>query len=370
MVYPLKTVTNSEDRLDIEKDNIEGKYRSIIIETSCCLDIRNITHVFNLKSDREQRTKLYSQFRERLQNLNNILFIEEFYIERLQEYNNQCLNGREGIVTQFVNDCRNGDISRYFTVQYNTGKNRTFRNGTAEQKKVAEKNIIFTFNNKNFISLTGITTGWDEYATAYRHVFCLILILSLGFDRFQDGQLLYSRLHNKVKLSVISGIKVNCTFDLGGSYGSLFEELSQLIPLKKDEMNFKIDNREYQTIDITVKNSKFLSRAYSAYINFTWHIEDIGKKITLATSNKVYSIKKSDVRVYDYNDYLDCKDIFSIRIKRGNTPNEMSVRVELTGMRRISRLVKDFLQEQHISIYRLARMLNEKYGVQLLIQTY
>ncbi len=339
MVYPLKTVTNSDKRLDIEKDNIEGKYKSIIIETSCCLGIRNITHVFNLELDREKRTQLYSQFRERLQNINNISIATEFYVEQLKEYNNQGLNVREGIVTQFVNDCRNGDISRYFTVQSNTGKNRTFRNGTAEQKKVAERNIIFTFNNEKFISLTGRTTGWDEYATAYRHFFCLILILSLGSDRFQDRQLLYSRLYNKVQLSVLSGIKVDCTFDLGGSYGSLFEELSQLIPSKKDEMNFKID-REYQTIDIAIKNSKFLSRAYSAHINFPWHIEDIGKKITLATINKVYTIKKSDVRVYDYNDYLDSKDISSIRIMRGEAPNEMSVRVELTGMRIISRIVK------------------------------
>lgn len=339
MKYPLKTVTNSVNRLDIEKDNIEGNYKSIIIETSSCLNIENITQVFNLESDREQRTKLHRQFRERLQNINNIPFATKAYVKELQEYNNQCLNAQEEIVTQFVKDCRNGDISIYFTVQYNTGKNRSYKNGTAKQKKIVEKNIIFTFNNEKFISLTGVTTGWDEYATAYRHFFCLIFILNLGFNAYQNRQLFYSRLHNKVQFSVLSGMKVNCTFGLGGGYGSLFEELSQLIPLNTNEMNFKID-RESQIFDITIKDSSFLSRAYSAYINCPWNIDDVGKKITLATSNKVYTIKKSDVRIYDYNEYLDNKDISSIRITRGEAPNEITVRVELTGMRIVSRIVK------------------------------
>lgn len=339
MNYPLKTATKTNNLLDIEEDNIEDNYKSIIIETSSCLDIENITQVFNLESDREQRTKLHSQFRERLQNINNIPIVTEVYVKKLQEYNNQCLNAREEIVTQFVKDCRNGDISIYFTTQYNSGKNRTYKNGIAEQKKIVEKNIIFTFDNEKFISLTGVTTGWDEYATAYRHFFCLIFILNLGFDMYQNRQLLYSRLHNKVQLSVLSGMKADCTFDIGESYGSLFEELSQLIPLNTKEMNFKID-RESQIFDITIKDSSFLSRAYSAYINCPWNIENIGKKITLATINKVYTIKKSDVRIYDYNKYLDSKDISSIRIMRGDTPNEMSVRVKLTGMRIVSRIVK------------------------------
>ena len=57
MNYPLKTATKTNNLLDIEEDNIEDNYKSIIIETSSCLDIENITQVFNLESDREQRTK-------------------------------------------------------------------------------------------------------------------------------------------------------------------------------------------------------------------------------------------------------------------------------------------------------------------------
>lgn len=66
----------------------------------------------------------------------------------------------------------------------------------------------------------------------------------------------------------------------------------------------------------------------------------MGRKIPLATLDKPYTIKSSDVRVYDYNDFLDSKDISTIRIMRGNTPDAMVVRVELTGLRIISRLVK------------------------------
>ena len=134
-------------------------------------------------------------------------------------------------------------------------------------------------------------------------------------------------------------MKVNCTFLLGGSYGSLFEELSQLTPVNKREMNIKID-KEHQIMDITIKDSRFLSKAYSAYINCPWDEKDIGRKIPLATLDKPYTIKSSDVRVYDYNDFLDSKDISTIRIMRGNTPDAMVVRVELTGLRIISRLVK------------------------------
>ena len=342
MEYPLRTLIKSSDWLHIEEDDIEGNYNSIIEETSCCLNLGNITHTFTLIQDKERRKTVSESFRERLSHLNDVFFEAGLYEEQLQQYNDVCLNAQRAIVTQFVNDCRNGTITNYFHVQYNTGKIRTFKNGISEQKKTVGKNIIFTFNNERFISLTGITTGWDEYATAYRHFFCLVLILSL-FEQLDINisnlRILYFSLNQKVKLAVLSGMKVNCMFGLGGSYGSLFEELSQLIPSNKREMNIKID-KEHQIMDITIKNSGFLSKAYSAYLNCPWDEKDIGRKIPLATLNELYTIKSSDVRVYDYNDFLDSKDISTIRIMRGNTPDTMVVRVELTGMRIISRLVK------------------------------
>ena len=342
MEYPLRTLTKSSDWLYIEEDDIEGNYCSIVEETSCCLKVSNITYPFTLIKDEGQREIAFQLFPQRLQHLNDIFLEAGLYEQQLQQYNKLCLNARRAIVTQFVNDCRTGTITDYFTVQHNTGKNRTFKNGISEQKKTVGQNIIFTFNNEKFISLTGITTGWDEYATAYRHFFCLILILSffeqIGFA-VSKPEKFYYRLNRKVKLSVLSGMKANCTFILGGSYGCLFEELSQLTPSDKREMNIKID-KEHQIMDITIKNSGFLSKAYSAYINSPWDEKDIGRKIPLATLNELYTIKSSDVRIYDYNDFLDKKDISTIRIMRGNTPDTMVVRVELTGMRIISRIAK------------------------------
>ena len=342
MEYPLRTLTKSSNWLNIYNDDIEGNYCSIIEETSCCLSLGNITYPFTLIKNQEKRKTVSESFKGRLSYLNDIFMEAGLYEQQLQQYNNKCLNARRAIVTQFVNDCRTGTITDYFTVQHNTGKIRMFKNGIAEQKKTVGQNIILTFNNERFISLTGITTGWDEYATAYRHFFCLVLILSL-FEQMginiPKPEKFYYRLNKKVKLSVLSGMKANCTFLLGGSYGSLFEELSQLTPANKREMNFKID-KEHQIMDITIKNSGFLSKAYSAYINSLWDENDIGRKIPLATLNELYTIKSSDVRVYDYNDFLDSKDLSTIRIMRGNTLDTMVVRVELTGMRIISRLVK------------------------------
>ena len=342
MEYPLRTLTKSSDWLYIEEDDIEGNYNSIVEETSSCLKVSNITYPFTLIKDEEQREIAFQLFPQRLQHLNDVFQEVGLHEQQLQQYNNKCLNARRAIVTQFVNDCKNGTITNYFHVQYNTGKIRTFKNGISEQKKTVGQNIILTFNNERFISLTGITTGWDEYATAYRHFFSLVFILSL-FEQMginiPKPEKFYYRLNKKVKLSVLSGMKANCTFLLGGSYGSLFEELSQLIPSNKHEMNFKID-KEHQIMDITIKDSRFLSKAYSAYINCPWDEKDIGRKIPLATLDKPFTIKSSDVRVYDYNDFLDQKDISKIRIMRGNTPDTMVVRVELTGMRIISRVVK------------------------------
>lgn len=343
MNYPLKTATKTNNLLDIEEDNIEDNYKSVIIETSSCLSIKNLRKVIYFAYiNKKRKTVLSNSFEATLRNLDDVLENARFYFKHLQDYNNIWLNKRDEIVTQFIKDSENNNLSLYFTAQYNKGKNRSFKKGIAVQKKIAERNIIFTFNNEKFISITGITNGWDEYETAYRHFFCLIIFLKL-FSKTRFLKLnrmkLYNWIYNKVKFSVLSGMKADCTFDIGESYGSLFEELSQLIPLNTKEMNFKID-RESQIFDITIKDSSFLSRAYSAYINCPWNIEDIGKKITLATINKVYTIKKSDVRIYDYNKYLDSKDISSIRIMRGDTPNEMSVRVKLTGMRIVSRIVK------------------------------
>ena len=342
MEYPLRTLTKSSNLLNIYNDDIEGNYCSIIEETSCCLSLGNITYPFTLIKNQEKRKTISKSFKGRLSYLNDIFMEAGLHEKELQQYNNKCLNARRAIVTQFVNDCRNGTITDYFNVQHNTGKNRTFKNGISEQKKTVGKNIILTFNNERFISLTGITTGWDEYATAYRHFFCLVLILSL-FEQMginiPKPEKFYYRLNKKVKLSVLSGMKANCTFLLGGSYGSLFEELSQLTPSDKREMNIKID-KEHQIMDITIKDSRFLSKGYSAYINCPWDEKDIGRKIPLATLNELYTIKPSDVRIYDYNEFLDKKDISAIRIMRGNTPDTMVVRVELTGMRIISRVVK------------------------------
>jgi len=45
-------------------------------------------------------------------------------------------------------------------------------------------------------------------------------------------------LYEKVKLALLSGMKADCEFILEGSYGELFEEIAQLIPWRKNEMNF------------------------------------------------------------------------------------------------------------------------------------
>ena len=179
MEYPLRTLTKSSNWLNIYNDDIEGNYCSIIEETSCCLSLGNITYPFTLIKNQEKRKTVSESFKGRLSYLNDIFMEAGLYEQQLQQYNNKCLNARRAIVTQFVNDCRTGTITDYFTVQHNTGKIRMFKNGIAEQKKTVGQNIILTFNNERFISLTGITTGWDEYATAYRHFFCLVLILSL-----------------------------------------------------------------------------------------------------------------------------------------------------------------------------------------------
>ena len=123
MEYPLRTLTNSSDWLHIEEDDIEGNYNSIIEETSCCLSLGNITHTFTLIQNEERRKTVSESFRERLSHLDDIFLEAGLYEEQLQQYNDVCLTAQRAIVTQLVNDCRNGTITDYFTVQYNTGKN-------------------------------------------------------------------------------------------------------------------------------------------------------------------------------------------------------------------------------------------------------
>jgi len=49
MTYLLKTrIINKPDVIDIEDDNFENMFDSNIIETSCCLKIRNITGMFDI----------------------------------------------------------------------------------------------------------------------------------------------------------------------------------------------------------------------------------------------------------------------------------------------------------------------------------
>ncbi len=71
-----------------------------------------------------------------------------------------------------------------------------------------------------------------------------------------------------------------------------------------------------------------------------WTKKDIGKKIKFATNNGIYQIKSDDVRIYEYDDYLDTKDLSKVRIAKGSTVDSMRARVELSGKRIISRLHK------------------------------
>ncbi|MCM1264716.1 MAG: hypothetical protein NC200_00835 [Candidatus Gastranaerophilales bacterium] len=343
MTYLLNTrIINKPVEINIEDDNFENMYDSNIIETSCCLKINNITGTFDILS-RNIRTNTRNIFRELLSGIND--FISDVLIERYEEHINAyakaCLSARMADVTRFMHDWKTGEINNYFKAQYNTGKTHNFKKD--KPKNIPEKNIILTFNNEKFKALTGMATGWDSYATLCRHLFVLALVVRTFELANIDLSLMnidfYQRLYEKVKLSLLSGMKADCEFILEGSYGELFEEITQLTPLRRNEMNFTVD-KEKQIFEITLKDSAFLSRAYGAFVKSKWTKEDIGKTIKIAAINGSYRIKTDDVRVYEHDDYLDTKDLSKVRIAKGSTMDSMRVRVELSGKRIISRLHK------------------------------
>ena len=343
MTYLLKTrIINKPDVIDIEDDNFENMFDSNIIETSCCLKICNITGMFDILQ-RNIKINAKNTFRELLSGIND--FISSILIEKYEEYINTyadvCLKARRADVIQLMKDWKNGDIDIYFKPHYNTGKTHNFKKD--KPKNIPEKNIIMTFDNERFKALTGIATGWDRYATLCRHLFVLVLLIRT-FELANIDLLLINidfcqRLFEKVKLALLSGIKADCELILEGSYGELFEEIAQLIPWRKNEMNFTVD-KEKQIFEIKIKDGAFLSRAYGAFVRNRWTTKDIGKRIKIATNNGTYQIKSDDVRVYEHDDYLDSKDLSKIRITRGSTTDSMRVRVELSGKRIISRLHK------------------------------
>ncbi len=268
MTYLLNTrIINEPDVIDIEDDNFENMFDSNILETSCCLKISNITDMFNvLKGNIRGNAK--NIFRELLSGINE--FISGVLIERYEEYVNAyaktCLGARTADITRFMHDWKTGEINNYFKVQYNTGKTHNFKKD--KPKNIPEKNIIMTFNNERFRAITGMATGWDRYATLCRHLFVLALVVRTFELANIDLSLMnidfYQRLYEKVKLSLLSGMKADCEFILEGSYGELFEEIVQLIPLCRNEMNFTVD-KEKQIFEITLKDSAFLSWAYGAF---------------------------------------------------------------------------------------------------------
>lgn len=342
MTHLLKTrIINEHDVMDIEDDNFENMFDSNIIETSCCLKISNITGMFDVLSSRNIRINARNAFKELLSGINDL--IPSILIERYEEYVNSyadvCLKARRADVIRFIRDWKTGEIHNYFKPHYNTGKTHNFKKD--KPKNIPEKNIIMTFDNERFKALTGIATGWDRYATLCRHLFVLVLLVRTfklaNIDLSPINIDFCQRLYEKVKLALLSGMKADCEFILASSYGELFEEITQLIPLRRNEMNFTVD-KEKQIFEITIKDSAFLSRAYGAFVGSRWTTRDIGKRIKIATINGTYQIKSDDVRVYEYDDYLDSKDLSKVRITKGSTANSMRVRVELSGKRIISRL--------------------------------
>lgn len=91
-----------------------------------------------------------------------------------EDYTSKFLNDSIGAVEQFITDCKNMSISKYFNVKYIGSKRQWAQRGNRRPK-----NIIVDFNGDYFLNNTGRLEDIVLYPTCYCHYFMIAFLLDI-----------------------------------------------------------------------------------------------------------------------------------------------------------------------------------------------
>ena len=306
---------------------VESSYNNI----SCVLSSFNIKQVIRpyLLSGDITDEDINNRLDNFLSNIwqNNITLNDDI-ISIVTDYYKRYLGFGDFIVEDFINFTVREDINRLVELRY-IGTNKG-RKEVPLSNSNSYKNLVCNFNGKELFKVQkeqGREHTPDDILEYYCTFFLLTLlvilynIVSSGsfiteqfavLEEYSIDEEVYELFHRFISLNITTGVEMYAEFQLDCNAGELIEEVKQLTPVNKMELDIGV-NDEKEAITIRVKNSFLLNDGFI-------------KEGYLKTSQ-------------EYDKALDNKSQSTFRITRGYNPCSILFTAKITGMRTISRLL-------------------------------
>lgn len=320
---------------------IESSYNNI----SCVLSSFNIKQV--IRPYLLSKNILDEDINNRLDNfLTNIwqsnIALNDKIISIVTDYYNDYLGFGDFILEDFINFTVREDINRLVELRY-IGTNKG-RKEVPLSNSYSNKNLVCNFNGKELFKLQkeqGREHTPDDILEYYYTFFLLTMLVILynivssgsfvtaefavleEYSIDEEGNLtevtqnidieeFYELFHRFITLNITTGLEMYAEFQLDCNAGELIEEVKQLTPVNKMELDIGV-NDEKEAITIRVKNSFLLNDGF---------------------------IKEGYIKTsQEYDKVLDSKSQSTFRITRGSNPCSILFTAKITGMRTISRLL-------------------------------
>ena len=320
---------------------IESSYNNL----SCVLSSYNIKQVIRpyLLSENITDEDINNRLDNFLTNIwqSNIALNDEI-ISIITDYYNDYLGFEDFILEDFINFTVREDINKLVELRY-IGTNKG-RKEVPLSNSYSNKNLVCNFKGKELFKLQkeqGREHTPDDILEYYCTFFLLTLLVILynivssgsfvtaefaGYKEYSideednlkkvtqniDIEVFYELFHRFISLNITTGVEMYAEFQLDCNAGELIEEVKQLTPTNKMELDIGV-NDEKEAITIRVKNSFLLNDGF---------IKDGYFKTS-----------------QEYDKALDSKSQSTFRITRGSNPCSILFTAKITGMRTISRLL-------------------------------
>ena len=319
---------------------------SWLTNISSCIWLTKVTNIIkNSIDNKEDVGRCINILNEevRVISSNRIVDIERYRVI-FDDYTYKYLNDSIGSVEQFITDCSNNNISRYFKVKYIGSKRQRSQSGNRNPK-----NIIMDFDGDFFVKHTGRLEDVLLYPTCYCHYFMIAFLLDIMTEagimlpQYNKNEPFYKHffglLFENLNSSVLTGLEAYAEYELDYPYCYLYDELRKLTSLYQDKLVFYATPRN-KSFEVTIKEYSLITKMFAKYRN-AWTDKDIGQVLfNPTTSNGKYVIKNKDViHIKSDIEHDKVQGVFSkLRITEGSNKNSFCVRVILSGQRIINRV--------------------------------
>ncbi|MCM1264877.1 MAG: hypothetical protein NC200_01640 [Candidatus Gastranaerophilales bacterium] len=338
----IKTVSDSS--LLNEHNRIDDV--SWFTNISSCIWLSKVTNILKDAIDnKEDSNRCINILNEQVRIISSYRITDvERYRVIFDNYTNKYLNDSIGAEEQFITDCTENNISRYFNVKYIGNKRQKAQGGNKNPK-----NIIMDFKADFFAQITGRIEDIPLYPTCYCHYFMIAFLLDIinsagiTLPQYSKDESFYKNflgiLFEKLNSSVLTGLEAFAEYELDYPYDCIYGELRKLTSLYQDKLVFYATPHN-KSFEVTIKEYSLVTKMFVKYRG-VWSDKDVGRIISnLPSKSRKYQIKHQDVmHINSDREHDKVQGVFSkLRITEGTNENRMRVYLTLSGQRIINRI--------------------------------